>query len=53
MSIESPVFRKEDFEVVVLFPALKIVACSGGETEAATRKKKIEQPEAASTGSRK
>jgi len=47
MSDISPVFREEDFEVVVLFPALKIVGGCGGETEAATRKRKIGKPEVA------
>jgi hypothetical protein len=37
MSEISPVIQKE--EARVLFPALKVVAGRGGETEAATRKK--------------
>jgi len=44
MSDISPVIQKEE-EARVLFPALKITASCGGETEAAKRKKKFEQSE--------
>jgi hypothetical protein len=47
MSDTSPVFRKDE-EARVLFPALKVVAGFGPETEAATRKRKKARPEAAS-----
>jgi hypothetical protein len=40
MSDTLPVIQKEE-EARVLFPALKIVAGCGGETEAATAKRKI------------
>jgi hypothetical protein len=48
----SPVIRKEK-EMMLLFPVLKIVAGCGVETAEATRKRKIEEPEAASKDSRR
>jgi hypothetical protein len=45
MSDTSQVFQKEE-EARVLFPALKIVAGCGRETEAATAKRKIGKPDA-------
>ena len=52
MSDTSPVIREGDFEVVVFFPTLKIVGSFGGETEAATRKRKIGKPKVACEDSR-
>jgi hypothetical protein len=52
MSDTSPVFQKEE-EAKLFFPALKAVAGCRGETEAATRKKKFEQPEPESLSSRR
>jgi len=51
MSDTSPVIRKER-RAKRFFPALKVVAGCGGETEGATRKRKIGKPEAASKGLR-
>jgi hypothetical protein len=47
MSDTSPVVRKEE-ETKLFFPALKVVAGCGGDTEEATRKRKMARPEAAS-----
>jgi hypothetical protein len=46
MSDTSPVIQKKE-EARVLFPALKVVADCGGDTEEATRKRKMTRPEAA------
>jgi hypothetical protein len=51
MSDASPVFQKGE-EATLFFPALKAVAGYGGAAEAATRKRKIGKPEAASKGLR-
>jgi len=53
MSSESPVVKIEKNQMRLLFPALEVVADCGGETEAATAKRKIGKPEAASKGLRR
>ena len=53
MSSMPEIIRKGDFETVVFFPALKVVADFGGEIEAATAKRKFGKPEAAGKSSRR